>query len=457
MLKRFSDTPIKLFIFIFFASTIPLTFNACSGNGGGGGGSNTGPLTYSVGGSINGLFGTIVLQNNSGDDLSVSSNGSFSFSVGMADSETYNVTILTQPSRQTCSIASGTGSGAIAGSNVTSISMSCITNLTDVVTTFAGIAGTQGSADGVGTAAQFNSPNQITTDDTYLWVADDLNYTVRQIEISTANVTTIVGSAGVSGTTDGVGASARFSGLSGIVYLNGALYITEHSANVIRKVDLSTLEVSTFAGTAGASGSTDGVGAAARFNFPYSIATDGTDLYVAEFTDHTIRKIEVSTATVTTIAGTAGASGTTNGTGAAARFNNPGGIVYENGFLYIAEFSNNLIRALDLSDNSVTTLAGDGTSGGTDGTGTSASFAAPIGGLTVHNSILYVLPNDGHTIRAIDLNTAAVTTLAGSHGNDGFADGTGSAARFTGPFGVVFAAGYLFVSDTGSERIRRIE
>ena len=103
--------------------------------------------------------------------------------------------------------------------------------------------------------------------------------------------------------------------------------------------------VTTLAGT-GSSGSANGTGTSASFNGPVGITTDGTNLYVVDYSNHLIRKIVISTGVVTTLAGT-GSSGSANGTGTSASFNNPEGITTDGTNLYVADRSNQLIRKIE--------------------------------------------------------------------------------------------------------------
>ena len=207
--------------------------------------------------------------------------------------------------------------GSIQGSPLT---------LTTAVTTLAGYAGVSGSTDDTGTAARFYNPHGITTDGTNLYVPDDGSHTIRQIVIATGVVTTLAGTAGVSGSDDGIGAAALFFSPSAITTDGTNLYVADNSNNTIRQIVIATGMVTTLAGTAGVFGSADGTGAAAQFAFPYGITTDGINLYVADTNNHTIRQIVIATGVVTTLAGTAGVSGSTDDTGAAAQFAFPFGI-----------------------------------------------------------------------------------------------------------------------------------
>ena len=125
------------------------------------------------------------------------------------------------------------------------------------------------------------------------------------------------------------------------------LYVTDYKYNLIHKVVISRGVVTTLAGT----GSSDsaigtGTGTAASFNGPAGLSSDGTNLYVGEYSNHLIRKIVISTGVVTMIAGT-GSSGSTNGTGTAASFIGPAGLTTDGTSLYVSEYTNNLIRQID--------------------------------------------------------------------------------------------------------------
>jgi len=216
-------------------------------------------------------------------------------------------------------------------------------SLSTVVTTLAG-TGSSGSANGTGTSASFNNPRGITTDGTNLYVADQGNHLIRKIVISTGAVTTVAGT-GSSGSANGTGTSASFYNPIGITTDGTNLYVADGSNHLIRKIVISTGAVTTLAGT-GSSGSANGTGTSASFNNPKGITTDGTNLYVADYTNHLIRKIVISTGAVTTVAGT-GSSGSANGTGTSASFYNPIGITTDGTNLYVAYYTNHLIRKIE--------------------------------------------------------------------------------------------------------------
>jgi sugar lactone lactonase YvrE len=325
------------------------------------------------------------------------------------------------------------------------------------VTTFAGTAGSQGSADGTGTAALFHSPSAITTDGTNLYVTDSGNNTIRKIVIATGAVAIFSGSAnGDSGSTDGIGTTALFNRPSGITTDGTNLYVTDSGNNMIRKIVIATGEVTTLAGTAGSSGSADGTGTAALFNNPLGVASDVNDVYVADSGNHMIRKIAIATGEVTTLAGTAETSGAADGTGTAALFNNPADIASDGTNLYVADSGNNTIRKIVIATREVTTLAGTaGTSGSADGTGTAALFNNPLG-IATDRTNLYIADSGNNTIRKIVIAKGTVTTFAGKTGSSGSANGNGTAALFNNPVGVATVGADLYVGDTGNNTIRKI-
>jgi sugar lactone lactonase YvrE len=337
-----------------------------------------------------------------------------------------------------------------------------------VVTTIAGLAGSNGSADGTGSAARFNAPGGVAVDDAgNIYVADSLNQTIRKIS-SAGVVTTVAGLAGSSGSADGTGSAARFNGPIGVaVDSAGSLYVSDIGNTTIRKISSGGMVI-TVAGLAGSSGSADGTGSAARFYGPRGIAVDSAEnVYVSDFgpTNYhpndpgssTIRKIS-SEGLVTTLAGMAGTYGYADGTGSAARFLFPLGLAVDSaGNVYVAEYNTQTIRKID-SGGVVTTFAGlAGSSGTADGTGSAARFSAPSFVAVDSAGNLYVADSDNNnTIRKIS-SGGVVTTLAGSPGFNGSADGTGSAAGFRRPDGVaVDNAGNLYVTDGGNNTIRKI-
>jgi hypothetical protein len=302
-----------------------------------------------------------------------------------------------------------------------------------------------GSADGVGAAARFNFPSGVAVDSAgNVYVADWRNNTIRKVTAAGV-VTTLAGSAGMSGSTDGTGAAARFNSPFGVaVDSAGNVYVADELNNTIRKVT-ATGVVTTLAGTACKSGSVDGTGAAARFFNPTGVAVDSAgNIYVADQRNNTIRKVTAS-GVVMTLAGTAGMPGSADGTGAAARFYSPAGVAVDSaGNIYVAnpDPHNGTVRKVTAT-GVVTTLAG------------TAGFVWPTGVAVDSAGNLYVGDTFVDTLRKVT-PAGVVTTLAGE-GGFGFADGTGTAARFAGPVGVaVDSAGTVYVADEGNHTIRKV-
>ena len=252
--------------------------------------------------------------------------------------------------------------------------------------------------------------------------------------IAQTAISTLAGSSPAigSGNVEGTGTVARFNALASVaVDSTGNIYVADASNHTIRKVTAAG-GVSTLAGS-GVAGSANGTGAAASFRFPQGVATDGTNVYVADTYNHAIRQIVISTGAVTTLAGTVGTSGLANGTGVAATFNNPLGLAVSGLDLYVVDTGNHSIRKIVISSGVVTTFAGTaGTNGFADGTGVLATFKNPGAIAADGTTTLYVADTANHTIRKIVIaGGGVVTTLAGTgNGTGGSTDSTGAAASF---------------------------
>lgn len=406
------------------------------------------PAEYKVGGTVTGLAGKLVLQNNAGNDLAIGEDGSFAFASPVPDGADYAVTIRAQPLWQFCAVSNGSGK---ATSEAIHVTVACSAALAKV-TTFAG-SGQPGSGNGTGTAASFDLPFGLAIDaENNLYVGDLRNNLIRKVTPA-SDVSTLAGS-GHAGSSNGTGTAASFRGPYGVAAdVHGNLHVADFENNLIRKVTPAGV-VSTTAGS-GASGSADGIGAAATFHRPAGAAVDGSgNIYVADFENHLIRKI-TPTGDVTTLAGS-GVAGSADGTGASASFNAPLAVALDlQGNVYVSDFRNHRIRKITPT-GAVTTLAGSGEMGADDGTGLAASFRY-VGGLAVDGTgNVFVADTENHLIRKIT-STGVVTTLAGSRGEPGADDGVGAAASFADPYGItVDAAGHLYVADTNNHLIRKI-
>jgi hypothetical protein len=283
----------------------------------------------------------------------------------------------------------------------------------------------RGSANGIGSSAQFQPGGTISISPNGLFalVADSGNHILRHVVTSTASVTTLAGVATSAGSTNGVGTNAGFSSPHGtsISSDNSFALITDSGNHLIRKVVLSTASVTVLAGLAESSGAIDGIGTNSRFNYPCAVTSspDGSYALVADYNNNLIRKISLGSLTVTTLVGdhTWPFRGVINGIGTNSKWFHPQGIVIssDSSFALVADSLNHAIRRIDLSTASVTTLAGEGLPGRLDGIGTNARFTFPSDlSLTSDGLSLLVADTLSDLIRHLDISTGTVTRVAGS-------------------------------------------
>lgn len=374
------------------------------------------------------------------------------------------------------------------------------------VSTLAGLPGVPGSADGGADTARFRLPAALAVAaDGTLYVSDRGNFTLRRISPA-GEVSTLAGLAGQTGAVDGAGALARLGDVEGLALApDGSLYFTESNNRILRRASAAGV-VTTLAGSAGVGGSSDGTGSAARFGQPTGLAlgADGA-LYVADTLAHTVRRVTLA-GEVTTHAGAAGQPGLADGAAGSARFRAPYGVAAGiDGVLYLADSLNHAVRRI-AADGAVSTLANlsgipeagvaatlpaalaaeaDGSllvvepgnhrllrvtaagvvspafgaaplAGGANGAASAARFSAPAAlAADVHGAV-FVADSGGHAIRRIQAD-GTVTTVAGLPGTAGNANGAAALARFTAPSGIALdPAGNLYVADTGNHVIRRI-
>lgn len=299
-------------------------------------------------------------------------------------------------------------------------------------------------------------PVALATDGTgILFVADTATDVIRRVTIG-GTVTTVAGQSGTAGSADGAGITATFNDPGGLAATTAGVITVADTANaLIRRIsDLGV--VSTLAGSPTARGNADGTGAAATFQSPAGLALDPAgNVYLADTQNHTIRRVTPA-GVVTTLAGAAGSPGSADGTGTAARFNQPRGVaVAAGGDLWVADTGNNLLRRVTPS-GVVTTVAGvSGISGSSDGAGSAALFNQPTGLASDSSGNLYIADTGNSAIRRLAPN-GQVTTLAGLSTVAGLKDGTGSTAWFNQPRDLVVLGQHLYVADTGNAALRRV-
>ncbi|WP_166967385.1 IPT/TIG domain-containing protein [Yeosuana marina] len=307
------------------------------------------------------------------------------------------------------------------------------------------IAGSSiGYKDGIGSAAQFRSPQGIEVDEVgNLYVADTENHILRKITPN-GDVTTLAGFGGESGEKDGTGAEARFMGVNDIAFTAaGDMLVTDSNTHKIKRVTTAGV-VTTFAGS-GLNGSDNGPALSATFQQTSGVAIDSQgNVYVVEIDKHNIRKISASGEVSLFAGGTQ--AGTTDGNGTNARFNRPFGIAVDTkDNLYVTTDSGtHLIRKIT-PNGDVTTIAGS-TKGFADGQESVAQFFYPTGIAVDKQGDIYVTDENNNRIRKIS-SEGNVTTLAGD----------GTTAIFSSPEGIaVDANGDLFIADRSNYRIVKI-
>lgn len=334
---------------------------------------------------------------------------------------------------------------------------------------FTTLAGTSsaGSVDGTAGAARFNFPQGLTIDPAgNLYVADWGNCTVRKITPAGV-VSTVAGRAGDVRDLNGPASSARFRSVSGVAADRlGNLYVATSTS--IRRIGTDGM-MSTLAGYTGdgypAPSSSDGTGADAHFNGINGLAVDAAGtVYASDAGGSTIRRITPA-GVVTTLAGS-GSVGDADGTGTAAGFFGPDGLAVDSGgSLYVADSGNSTIRKI-LVGGVVTTLAGRArVTGSVDGVGAVAAFNSPHGLAVNQAGTVYVSDYLNQSIRVVT-QAGQVTTLAGrppasgnsdQGGTAGSTDGVGAAATFNGPNGLALdAVGNLYVADSTNNMIRKV-
>ncbi len=326
----------------------------------------------------------------------------------------------------------------------------CVSGAGDVVN-FCG-SGTAGYTDGAPTSARFYYPEDVAADAAgNVYVADRNNHRIRKI---TANGTaSVLAGTGSSSYLDGAGNVARFYYPAGVaVDSKGVVYVADSYNHRIRKVQANGT-TSTLAGSS--SGWQDGVGTSARFSYPEGVDVDaGGNVYVADRANQRIRKITPSGA-VTTLAGT-GSSGFVDGPAKSAKFSNPYDVAFgPQGDVFVADYNNQRVRRI-APDGSVTTFAGNGSKGTSDGKGQGASLSGPRALAVDPLGNLLLADRDGSMIRRITAD-GVVFTLAGKAGA-GYVNGKPATAKFNNPSGIAVGQdGSVYVADRSNHRVRKLK
>jgi sugar lactone lactonase YvrE len=376
------------------------------------GGSNG--VTYTVGGTVSGLVGTVVLQSADGDTLSLTSNGPYTLKAPIPEGSSYALSVKTQPTGLVCVVVNGTGT---VKANVTNIMVNCTGGTPAVYATVSTLAGgaVAGYVEGPVATAKFDYPEGIAADSCgNVYVSEMMQSRIRKVTAD-GTVSLLAGS-GVSGSANGIGAAATFNNPVGIATdASCAVYVADTGNNLIRKVTKEGVVTT--------------VAAAATFSIPRAIAIDASgNLYVAKRRQPGIRKITPAGVVSTIPAGLTDARGVA---------------VDAAGNVFVSDSDGNTIRKI-APDGTVTTLAGSSTPGSADGDGSLASFNYPNGLTLDASGNIYVADASNNKVRKIT-PAGVVSTLAGS-GAEGHDNGSLDGSSFTGMQGITIdPAGNLYV------------
>lgn len=336
---------------------------------------------------------------------------------------------------------------------------------TDVISRLAGTGSATMSGDGgPALAAALNLPRDTAIGpDGSVYVADTYNQRIRRIDPVTGVITTVAGTGGASFNGDNqlaVRATLKWPH-DVTVGDDGTVFIADSNHHRVRRIDPATGIITTVLGTGVAGSGADGIlGTRSQAKNPKSVALFGGNLYVADLSDR-VRRVDLTTGIVTTVAGTGttGYSGD-GGPALAAQLNSPQRLAIDSvGNIYIADAGNNVVRRVDASSGIITTVAGTGVGGfrGDGGPATSAQLRKPRGVALDGDGILYVADSGNHRIRSVDLVTGTIRTIAGSTLGFSGDGGPASAAHFNNPRGLtVDANGRLIIADTFNSVIRVI-
>jgi trimeric autotransporter adhesin len=335
----------------------------------------------------------------------------------------------------------------------------------NIITTIAGngMTGYEGD-NGQATSAKFNRPYSICMDkEENLLCIDAFNHCVRKIELSKGIVSRFAGT-GTAGF-DGDGSSATDAKLyipQGInVDTSGNIYISDGGNHRIRKVDKSTGNILTIAGNGNPGmGGDNGPATSAQLNGPAGICVYNNYLYIADYMNKRVRRVNLETNIITTVAGN-GTNGY-SGDGEAATTAQLNGAIDvtcdADGNVFVADTWNGVVRKVDVSTGIISTVAGTGTSGysGDDGQATNAQLKELVGLFVDNDHNLFIADYRNGAIRKVNGNTGIITTVAGGVAGFGGDGDSATKAKLKCSDVWVDASQNIFIADYVNQRIRKV-
>ncbi len=342
-------------------------------------------------------------------------------------------------------------------------------NTAGIISTAVGNGGIGTSGNGgPATASQLGAPFRITKDNKgNLYVAEVQEQLICKVD--TGGIITIIGGTGAySLGSDGDGGAATAATMTspcGIsVDTSGNLYFSDIGNYRIRKIDMNTGIISNYAanGTGGYSGD-GGPAVGAEMSYPEALACDAAgNVLICDAGNDVLRKVTKTTGIMSTVAGQAGLFGE-GGAALAAEFYNPGNITADAaGNIYVADYGNNRVRKIDMTAGTVSTVAGNGlaayTYTGDGGPATASTVTSPTSVAIDDAGNIYIADAGDNRIRKVNtsgiITTVAGDGAAGAYGGDG---GAATLAKLNGPVGVaVDHAGNIYIADEGNSRIRKV-
>jgi streptogramin lyase len=343
------------------------------------------------------------------------------------------------------------------------IAFSLVSAQRSTVETVAGNGSPENNGDqGVATEVAVQDPFGVEIGpDGALYITEVGHHRIRRVDLKTNRISTVAGT-GKKGYS-GDGGLATQANLNEPYELRfdqaGNMFFVEMQNHIIRRVDAKTKRISTIAGTGKAGFSGDGGPATnATFNRPHSIALDQTgNLYVADIGNHRIRYINLETGVVETIAGTGEKTLPVDGQiGKGVPMLGPRALYVTGDTLWIALREGNSVWKMNMKSGVLAHVAGSGEKGLDDGSADKSTLNGPKGIVVDHDNNVFVVDTENHVIRRIDGDTQVVTTIAGN-GRPGSSDGEALNAQLNRPHGICLDRdGSLFVGDTLNHRAVRI-